>query len=84
MMLWMIDVWSVRISDAFRSWMKGNFHNNLVLYIPSNNTSKLQPQDDASQKPFKGAVQAAFCKFQRDRYEQALTDGAHASVASAT
>jgi hypothetical protein len=77
-MLWIIDVWSVHISDAFRSWMKGNFHNILILYIPPNCTSKLQPQDVAVQKPFKSAVKVALRKFQLDRYEQALTDGAFA------
>jgi hypothetical protein len=73
--LWLIDVWSVHVSEAFRSWMKQHFANILILYIPPNCTSKLQPQDVAVQKPFKGAVQAAFRAFQRRRYEQALLDG---------
>ena len=84
-MLWLIDVWSVHVSEAFRSWMKDSFSNILVLYIPPNCTSNLQPQDVAVQKPFKGAVQAAFRKFQRDRYEKALIDGVQsASVLAAS
>jgi hypothetical protein len=43
-MLWLIDVWSVHVSDAFRSWMKQHFLHILVLFIPPNCTSKFQPQ----------------------------------------
>jgi hypothetical protein len=67
-------VWSVHVSAAFRTFLKGYPHI-LVLFIPPNCTGKLQPQDVAVQKPFKGAVQAAFRAFQRKRYEQALNDG---------
>lgn len=73
-MLWIIDVWSVHVSEAFRTFLKGYPHI-LVLFVPPNCTSKLQPQDVAVQKPFKGAVQAAFRAFQRKRYEAALNDG---------
>jgi hypothetical protein len=74
-MIWLIDVWQVHVSKEFRGWMKEHYAQILVLFVPPNCTSKLQPQDVAVQKPFKAAVQHAFRCFQRKRYEKALADG---------
>ena len=75
-MIWLIDVWSVHVSEAFRSFMRENFPSILVLYVPPNCTSKFQPQDVAVQKPFKSGVQHGFRTFQRKRYEKALAESA--------
>jgi hypothetical protein len=39
---WIIDVWSVHVSEAFRTFLKG-CPLILVLFVPPNCTSKLQP-----------------------------------------
>nr|BAV58298.1 hypothetical protein [Ulva partita] len=69
--LYIIDCWPVHISASFQQWMRDEYSWILVLYIPPNCTSKLQPQDKFYQKPFKAAVMLAFCAYQVKRYEQA-------------
>lgn len=83
-LMWLIDVWSVHVGDPFRSHMKEEYPNILLLFVPPNCTSKFQPQDVGVQKPFKAGVQRAFREWQRRRYEKVLAEGAlpscHAAV----
>jgi hypothetical protein len=44
-MIWLIDCWSVHISAEFRGSMKENFPHILLLFVPTNCTSKLQVMD---------------------------------------
>lgn len=62
--VWVIDCWPVHISAAFRDFMKTDFPWILVLFVPPNCTSKLQPQDVFYQKPFKQGIYACFCDHQ--------------------
>ena len=73
--IWLIDVWSVHVSKAFRSFMREKFPFILVLYIHLSCTSKFL-QDVAVQKLVKRGVQHAFRIFQRKRYKKALDDSA--------
>jgi len=40
-MIWLINYWSVHISTKFRGFMKENFPHILLLFVPTNCTSKL-------------------------------------------
>lgn len=75
--IWIIDAWSVHKSVAFRDYMHTNHPYILLLFIPPNCTSKLQPQDVSVQKPFKSAVTAAFRYWQQERYTETLQKGAY-------
>jgi hypothetical protein len=75
--LWLIDCWSVHKGEPFRTWMKDTHANILVLFIPPNTTSKLQPQDVGVQKTFKTAVMHAFRSWQRARFTRALDAGTY-------
>jgi hypothetical protein len=44
-MIWLINYWSVHISAEFRRFMKENFPHILLLFVPTNYTSKLQVMD---------------------------------------
>ncbi|EJD52467.1 hypothetical protein AURDEDRAFT_18204, partial [Auricularia subglabra TFB-10046 SS5] len=37
--IWLIDLWAVHRSEEFRQWMKQNFPQIILLYIPANCTS---------------------------------------------
>ena len=60
--------------------MREKHPNILILYIPPNCTSKLQPQDVVVQKPFKDACTTAFCDWQLSELESAETKGASDGV----
>jgi hypothetical protein len=79
--LWLIDCWSVHKGEPFRTWMKTKHPKILVLFIPPNTTSKLQPQDVGVQKTFKTAVTHAFRSWQRARFTRALNAGTFHNVA---
>ena len=62
-MIWLIDYWSVHISKEFREWMKNNYPQIHVLYIPANCTSIYQPADVIIQRPFKHVFRQEFNKY---------------------
>jgi hypothetical protein len=62
-MIWLIDCWSVHISKEFRAWIKKNYPQIHLLFIPANCTSVHQPADVILQRPFKHAFRQEFNKF---------------------
>ncbi|KAF4617264.1 hypothetical protein D9613_005664 [Agrocybe pediades] len=54
--LWQIDVWSVHRSVEFRDWMKKNYPNIILDYVPGGCTGLYQPCDVGIQRPFKQSV----------------------------
>lgn len=70
--LWLIDCWPVHISEDYRNWMKEQHPLIIVLFIPPNCTSRLQPQDVVVQKPLKAGVKTAFVEYQIQQYEKAM------------
>jgi hypothetical protein len=62
-MIWLIDCWSVHISKEFRAWIKKNYPQIHLLFIPANCTSIHQPADVILQRPFKHAFRQEFDKF---------------------
>jgi hypothetical protein len=62
--IWLIDCWSVHLSEKFRSWMKTKHKEWLVfLYIPANCTSIFQPCNVSLNRPFKAAFRSEFQKW---------------------
>ena len=60
----LLDFWPVHISKAFRARCPAECPELLMLYVPPNTTSKLQPQDKFYNKPFKCGTKEAFCDHQ--------------------
>lgn len=58
-----IDCWPVQTTPQFREWMLKEYHWIKLMYVPPGCTSKLQPCDVSLQRPFKSAVQEAFCEY---------------------
>jgi hypothetical protein len=54
-MIWLIDCWSMHISQEFRAWMKSKNPQIHLLFIPANCTLVFQPADVILQRPFKHA-----------------------------
>lgn len=59
-LVWIIDSWSVHKSMEFLDWIKSKHPNILVIFVPANCTSKLQPADVILQRPFKHAFKLEF------------------------
>jgi hypothetical protein len=55
--LFIIDCWSVHISEEFREMMKNDHPTIHLLYVPANCTGEFQPADVSLQGPFKKALQ---------------------------
>ena len=71
----LLDCWPVHISKAFRAWCAEDFRELLLLYVPPNTTSKLQPQDKFYNRPFKVATKTAFCDHQVEMFKRAEKSG---------
>jgi hypothetical protein len=54
--IWIIDCWSVHISQEFREWMTSIHPSIHLLYVPANCTSLFQPADVSLQRPIKQAL----------------------------
>ncbi|KAF5323141.1 hypothetical protein D9758_018984 [Tetrapyrgos nigripes] len=67
--LWMLDVWSVQRSEAFRHWMAVNHPTIILDYVPGGCTPVGQPCDVGMQHPFKLAVKKSY---QEDVVNEAL------------
>ena len=74
-MIWLIDCWSVHISDEFRECMNNHQFKIHILYIPSNCTSIHQPADVILQRPFKHAFRQTFNKYTIDAITNQLKGG---------
>lgn len=61
-MVWLLDCWKVHIGKEFTSWIKKEHPEIIVLYIPANCTSKLQPADVCLQRPLKYRLKQGFNK----------------------
>jgi hypothetical protein len=70
--LWLIDCWPVHISADYRSWMKEQHPLIILLFVPPNCTSCLQPQDVVVQKPLKAGIKTAFVDYQIQQFEKAM------------
>lgn len=57
-----IDSWSVHRSAEFRTWMKKNHTNIIILYVPAGCTGDLQPNDTLINRIFKHAMTRAYHK----------------------
>lgn len=78
--IWIIDCWPVHIGEEFRAWMKAEYPDILVLYVPPNCTGKLQPQDVVVQKPLKGGIKTAFNEHQVTQFREAQRTGNYKSL----
>jgi hypothetical protein len=58
--LWQIDVWSVHRSKEFRAWMKKNYENIIVDFVPGGCTGVAQPCDVGIQRPFKQSLKRSY------------------------
>lgn len=56
--LWILDVWSVQRSKAWRDWMRINYPNIILDFIPGGCTGVSQPLDVGINRPFKAAYHA--------------------------
>jgi hypothetical protein len=59
-MVWIIDCWSVHISEEFHNWIKNEHTNILLILVPANYTSDLKPTYVILQKPLKHAFKVHF------------------------
>jgi hypothetical protein len=58
-----MNSWSVHKSYEFLDWIRSEHTNVLVLFVPTNCTSKLQPADVILQRPLKHAFKLQFHKW---------------------
>jgi hypothetical protein len=58
--LLIIDVWSVHRSAEFQDWMRENYPNIIIDFIPGGCTGIGQPLDVGINRPFKHAVKVAY------------------------
>jgi hypothetical protein len=58
-----LDVWSVHISEEFRSWLKQNHPRIHLVFVPPNCTSELQVADVILQRSFKAGIRKEFNKW---------------------
>jgi hypothetical protein len=54
-MVWLLDCWSVHKNKEFLDWMRKYHPTILVIFIPTNCTSELQPLNVVLQQPLKHA-----------------------------
>jgi hypothetical protein len=73
-MIWLIDCWSVHISQELRTWMKNKHPQIHLFFIPANCTLVFQPADVILQRPFKHAFQLKFNKYTMDVFIKQLED----------
>lgn len=77
--LWLIDVWSVQRSAAFREWVKKTFPWIIINYIPGGCTGLFQPCDVGIQRPLKHAIRQAVHRHKVDETLTKLRDGTEPS-----
>jgi hypothetical protein len=58
--LLILDVWAVHKSEEFRRFLRTEFPDILLVFVPANCTSKLQLADLMLQRPFKHGVRTKF------------------------
>ncbi len=58
--IWLLDYWSIHKNKEFIDWMKKYRLAILVIFIPTNYTSELQPLDVVLQQPLKHAFKVEF------------------------
>jgi hypothetical protein len=68
--IWLIDCLPVHIGAPFREFMQTEYPWILLLFVPPNCTSKLQPQDKVYQKPFKKGTLLGFCDYQVELFRR--------------
>ena len=56
----LIDCWSVHTSEEFRQWMRTEYPNHHLTFVPAGCTSKAQPADVILQRPIKTGIVNAF------------------------
>ncbi len=65
----------MHISAEFRGFMKENFPHILLLFVPTNCTSKLQVMDIVFQRPFKHAIHQLYNQFQATKITKQIKVG---------
>ncbi|KAL2641358.1 hypothetical protein R1flu_008945 [Riccia fluitans] len=60
--VWIIDCYKVHLRKEFREWMKDHYPLIIILLVPANTTSKLQPADVVLMS-FKCAIQRNFAQW---------------------
>ncbi len=74
-MVWIIDRWNVYINEKFRNWIKKKHTNILLIFIPTNCTSELQPAYVILQKPLKHAFKVHYNSWTSQTIEDQIYDG---------
>jgi hypothetical protein len=59
-LIWLLDCWSVHMSKDFTSWVKEKYPQILLIFVPANCTSVLQPANVIIQRPFKHSFKLQF------------------------
>jgi hypothetical protein len=76
--IWKIDCWSIHKSDQFLSWMKTNYPNIYVSFIPGSCTGVWQPLDVGIQRIMKLSMQRSahqdVVKEVQDQLTKGVTD----------
>jgi hypothetical protein len=62
-LIWLIDCWSVHKSKEFISWVKEKYLEILLIFVPVNCISMLQPADAILQRPFEHAFREQYEKY---------------------
>lgn len=73
--IWEIDAWSVHRSEAFRQWMKDEFPNILIRYIPAGCTGVFQPCDVGIQRILKHSLKRSYHRDVVENILEQLDDG---------
>lgn len=72
--VWIIDCWSVHISQEFRAFMAEKHPEIRLLYVPANCTGRMQPADLSGQKELKTGIRAMGTRYAslrvRDRLQE--------------
>jgi hypothetical protein len=79
-LIWLIDCWSVHKSKEFISWMKEKHPEILLIFVPSNCTSVLQPADVILQRPFKHAFRQQYDMYTSESIDTQLATKAAKDV----
>ena len=73
-LVWILDCWSVHISQEFMSWLKVTHVEILLIFVPANCTSIFQPADVILQRPFKHGFRQQFDQYTSETLGQQIDE----------
>ena len=73
-LIWLLDCQSVHMSKDFTSWVKEKYPQILLIFVPANCTSILQPTDVMIQRPFKHSFRQQFDNYTSQDIGQQLEE----------